>query len=151
MIYDHIERVSHYRELLPALAKVELVLSSFDPACAAVGRFDIEPEKLYYMVQTYTTRAESAVQFEAHRRFIDLQYLVRGKERIYCAHARALKAVSEFDAVKDVGFFSGAATSEVEIGNGMFALLFPDDAHKPTCVVDSPEEVMKIVFKIALP
>jgi YhcH/YjgK/YiaL family protein len=108
-------------------------------------------------VQRYTTEPADARRYESHRRYIDVQYLLAGREALDVQDIDALTVTEPYDAEKDVMFYSGGVggsrrggEQRVVLTPGVCCVLFPEDGHKPCCEVVGPEEVCKVVVKIAI-
>jgi YhcH/YjgK/YiaL family protein len=100
---------------------------------------------------SYTTEPEERRRFEAHRRNIDVQLLLSGRERIYWAPTSALAPETAYDPAQDVAFYSGESAGHIDLEPGLAAVFFPADAHKPNCrLSEGPPEVRKLVVKIPL-
>lgn len=112
------------------------------------GRYDITSSGTYANVQRYHTKDSSV--FEIHRKYIDIQYIVKGNEIVEVAKLPELKnVISEYDFAKDIAFYEEAALSYNEfIDEGTYTILFPSDAHKPCISNGKGADVMKIVVKI---
>ncbi len=96
------------------------------------------------------TRPQEACRLETHRRYIDVQYVVRGRELMGYAPAMLLKPEGPYDAERDVQFHQGRADFLL-LQQGMFAVMLPSDAHMPGVAVDGqPAAVKKIVVKAAV-
>jgi len=103
---------------------------------------------LFALIQRYVTRPVTESSWEAHRRYIDLQYLVAGSEQIGYAPLEQL-AAGPYDAGRDLLALHGEG-SWLTLHAGNFMLLFPHDAHRPCVSVAAPAEVFKVVVKIAV-
>lgn len=102
------------------------------------------------IVQQYTTVQPDDRQYEAHRKFIDIQCLVRGRESMLVIPTDELTATEPYDDENDVIFYPPAPSgSMVVVRTGEFAVFFPQDAHMPMLVAQTPEEVLKVVIKVA--
>lgn len=149
MILDTLPLWHRYSSLNPRLARGFAFLEQVRPD-AAIGRHEIDGDAVYAMVQRYTTRPVAEMQFEAHRRYIDIQYLLSGRELIHWAPLATLAAATKpYDAAADFALF--ATTRDmlpVQLRAGEFAILFPDDAHAPCCAWGDPAEVLKVVVKV---
>ena len=116
-----------------------------------LGRHDIDGDSVCALVQRYETRAVTPMQLEAHRRFIDIQYLVAGCETIVWAPLAGLAVAVPYDDTKDAALFQSSADAiPVPIRGGQCAILFPDDAHAPCRPWGDPAEVVKVVVKVAV-
>lgn len=114
------------------------------------GRLELDSERIFALPQGYLTRPAAQCRWEAHRRYIDIQYVVAGREAMGYAPLSTLKPVTDFDEAKDVGFYDGTG-SIITVDAGMFAIFFPHDAHMPCMqVAGQPEPVRKVVVKVAL-
>jgi YhcH/YjgK/YiaL family protein len=149
MILDSLSLWHRYAPLHPRFARAFAFLEQVGPE-VALGRHEIADDSIFALVQRYTTRPVEGMQLEAHRRYIDVQYLVSGREVIHWAPLRDLAHVTQpYDTTKDAGLFAlSPATVPVPLRAGQFMILFPDDAHAPCCCVDTPAEVVKVVVKV---
>ena len=147
MIFDRIANAHIYASLGQGIARALRYLGDTDLAALEPGRYEIEGTDLYVVVSEYATKQPSDGRWEAHRRYIDLQYLVRGTERIGYATVDRLEA-GPYDERKDVMSLGGSGQF-VTLEPGDFMLLWPHDAHMPGIAVDSPAPVKKVVVKIA--
>lgn len=119
-----------------------------DLASLEDGRYELSSAGTYANVQRYRTKSEA--QFEVHRKYVDVQFLMEGRELIEVAPLEAAGGQTlEYDESRDIAFYAKADSSYfIKACPRNFAILFPSDAHKP-CLSDGEEsEVMKIVVKI---
>lgn len=150
MIYDQIKNLSVYRASLPGLAAVEAFLRDTDVAALTAGKIRLGGG-VVCNVNCYEPKTDG--KWEAHRNYIDLQYVVRGAETmVYAAIDDACDA-DEYNAEKDLQFFGGASRSvAMTFREGDFALFFPQDVHMPGLKNNETDgEVLKLVFKIPVP
>lgn len=114
------------------------------------GRYPIDGDRVYAMVQRYDTAPAAEPRFEAHREFIDVQYLLRGSEVIGWAQLPVVKVTVPYDGEKDACFGTAPAWTPVLLGPGDLAVLYPEDAHAPRLAAGAPGPVIKIVVKISV-
>lgn len=151
MVIDTIKNLNLYYPLLDCLPKAEKFLSDFEKNPLADGRYELDGEKLFALVQRFETKPAEGRLPEAHRKYIDLQVVMSGEENIGWASLPTLKEeTEEFSKGGDIGFYSGDIQIWVTLKAGHFALLYPEDAHLPCAQVDGPDNVCKIVFKILI-
>lgn len=105
----------------------------------------------YILVQRYETVPEKDKSFEAHRRYMDIQAVVSGREFLYAAtEAPPALIESTYDGAKDFALFTlprdGAAALPLIPGN--YVLLMPGEPHKPGCDWGGSSAVVKLVAKI---
>lgn len=152
MILDRLANASLYHDAHPGLAAAFAYLARFDDATAD-GRQELDGERLYALVQRYVTRPAGEKRWESHRRYLDVQYLVAGRERIDHAPLAMLQGATAYDEAKDVIHYAGPAgeSSALCLEAGDFAAFFPEDGHRPGVTADGPAaEVRKVVVKVLL-
>jgi len=111
------------------------------------GKYPIKGDEVYMILQTYATKNISEASLEAHKSYIDLQYLACGEEMIGFCHVDGLSSVTEYDEEKDIVFFKEQGDVFC-LKAGDFAIFFPHDAHMPSICIGEPEKVKKAVIKI---
>ncbi len=117
----------------------------------APGRYEIDGNRLYAMVQTYATRPVEEVRWEAHRKYIDIQFMLSGRERIGCADVKQLTNPDPYNPDKDAQMADGAdSPAYLPLSKGAFVILYPQDAHQPSCADESACDVEKIDVKLLL-
>ncbi len=103
-------------------------------------------------VMEYTTGETFQYGWEAHKKFIDIQYCLRGQERIiWTPLDERLTPSIEYDEENDRTFFTGnAENTSIDTGKQIFALFFPEDAHAPQICLGKPIKIKKVVIKVPL-
>lgn len=147
MILDNLANASIYAALHPSIARGLEYLKRTDLATLAPGRHEIDGDRVYAMVSEYSTRMPEAGRWEAHRRYLDLQFLQRGTERVGRGPLDRFQA-GQYDEAKDVAWLRGSGEF-VTLAAGDFLIVWPHEAHMPGMAVDTPAPVKKIVVKIA--
>ena len=109
---------------------------------------EIEGNSLYVMTQQYISKPETSGKWEAHRRYIDVQYLVSGSERI-CYSPIAKMALGDYDPQKDFQALSGNGQF-LQLNAGSFMVFFPQDAHMPGLANGFETPIKKIVVKCVI-
>lgn len=149
MIVDTLERLPLYAPPLRHLEKILDFLAQDNAQPHADGRYELAGDDLFALVQAYTTKPVGDRLPEAHRRYTDLQVILAGREIIgWSLLERLTEHTEEFSKGGDIGFYTGEILTPVRLDAGMFALLFPNDAHLPCVCVADPEPVRKVVFKL---
>ncbi len=148
MVVDTVANAGRYASLGKRIARALEILTNEDLRGAQPGKYEVEGADLYYLVQSYTTKLREQGSWESHRSYIDLQYVVRGTERIGHAMVDRLDA-EPYDGQRDVMWLRGSGQF-VTLEPGDFMILWPHDAHMPGIAPDSPAPVKKLVVKIAV-
>jgi YhcH/YjgK/YiaL family protein len=148
MIIDQIANSHIYSALHPRLRLAFDTILQIDLASLAVGMVELDGENLYAMVQQYSSKPIEEGLWEAHRRYMDLQLVIQGTEKIGYANLDRLTH-GKYDAAKDfVPLFGQGDFLTLQTDN--FVLLLPQDAHMTGIAVNAPAPVRKIVFKISI-
>jgi YhcH/YjgK/YiaL family protein len=151
MIVDRLENADLYAPLSPRFARAFAALRDHAFVNQPDGRYEIDGDRLYCLVQRYTTRPPEKCNLEAHRRYIDIQLIVSGEELIRVAPAGGLELRQGYDPGSDKALFHPReGMSSVRLPALSFALFFPQDAHMPCMQADGPAEVHKAVVKVRI-
>ncbi len=148
MIFDTLDHSAHYAGLGDRIRTALKFLQDTDLSALPVGRIDIDGDNLYALVQEYVTKPQEQGMWEAHRRYIDIQYVQRGQERMGFASLERME-LGEYVPDKDFLPMSGKGNF-VTVFAGAFVIFFPQDGHMPGLCVDAPEPVWKVVLKVKL-
>lgn len=153
MIFDRLENASLYHSISPLIAKSLDYLANTDVLALEPGRYDIQGDDAFALVQGYRTKAPAVAVWESHRKYMDIQYIASGNERMGFATLHDAPAVkTPYDADSDVILYQ-PGQSMLEMKAGDFAMFWPQDIHGPGLTTGNPEtpsEVTKVVIKIAL-
>ncbi len=147
MILDTLSHIDGYCEVHRRLRDAAAFLKRADLVSLPDGRIDLDGDLLYATVMRVPGRAPEEAKLESHRRYIDIQVLLDGVERIgWRTVNAALHEVAPFDVERDIVFYTEAAGTLLTLQAGMFAVFFPQDAHAPMI---SDGGLHKIVVKVA--
>ncbi|MCR5266669.1 MAG: YhcH/YjgK/YiaL family protein [Cyanobacteria bacterium RUI128] len=104
-------------------------------------------DNMYVNIQTYETKEDA--DFEAHRLYADIQYIISGEEKIGVTDYSNCTTSVKYSKDADIEFLKGEGTYH-NMKQGDFMILYPQDAHKPSISADSKTEVRKAVVKVRL-
>ncbi len=151
MILDRLSNWAMYVEPKSRLGRAMHYLSrDFDPELPD-GRYDVDGDNIFALVQSYNTRPVNECRFESHQRYIDIQYMIQGGEGMGWAATPTLEVVNEYDPDKDVAFYEQPEFyTTLEVYQGNFALFYPGDAHQPGMNLKDTQRIRKVVMKILL-
>ena len=129
------------------------LMKGLEEAVAAVNALtEYEDKKNYplsdgnrFFISATTTKAPAFA--EAHRNYLDIQYVVKGKEVVGWADLADCKPEGDFNETKDVGKYSGEF-EYFTVPEGICYVVFPEDAHMPSCHLDVPNDFVKVVVKL---
>ena len=149
MIIDTINNADKYFCLGDKIAVGLKYLKETDFTAMPDGKVEIAGEDIFAIVQRYNPISLDDGKWEAHRKYIDIQYIVSGTEQIGFGRIDEMGIVQEYSEQDDVLFTDGTGGDFVNMNSGMFMILFPHDVHKP-CIKcgDIPDKVVKVVVKV---
>jgi YhcH/YjgK/YiaL family protein len=148
MILDTIENYQLYKAINERIAKGFDFLRTTDLDAIPSGKHDIDGDTIFALVQEYQTKPLNECKLESHKKYIDIQYVIRGEEMMGVTTQNNQKII-EVNEEKDYTFYEGT-TSLVRVSKGMFTIFFPDDLHQPCVQTESAAEVKKVVIKVMM-
>ena len=144
MIVCPFKDIKRYEAVIPglqeAMAEIEKLTDLTPRTIPLSGRNKI-------LVQANTTKAAEGQLLEAHREFLDIQYILKGGETVGWAPIDTLTLDGEFNTVKDKGMYAGDCDF-LYIREGYCYVVFPEDAHMPGSHLDQPCDYVKLVVKL---
>lgn len=150
MVIDQLSYTGHYHSLGSRFTAGLNWLARFQPAMPD-GRYDIEGDDVFALVQSYDTMPAAEKSYESHRAYADIQYVADGTEVIYYAPTESLHPVTPYDTEKDYLLYADpASATPLHLPPGTFAVFLPHDGHKPGCVNGAPCPVKKVVIKVRI-
>lgn len=150
MIYDKLNNISFYKGLSTDIYEGLLFLNAATMDLES-GVYIINP-RVKAIVSEYTTKVVNEYGYEAHREYIDIQYLISGEEKICCLPLEYLRETKPYNEEQDAGFYEETVIKpqELLIGSGYFTILYPQDGHMPQMCVKEPAAVKKVVVKVKI-
>ncbi|MBQ8509538.1 MAG: YhcH/YjgK/YiaL family protein [Clostridia bacterium] len=147
MIIDSIKNKAFYENAYPLLAEAFAFVEEYNKNPLPAGKYELRGTDLFAMVQEYNTRTEGV--FEAHDKYIDLQYVASGEEKMVYASRAELAEKTPYNPDIEAAFYeNGDRDVSMVFRAGDFAVFYPQDAHKPGQAVGESAPVTKIVVKI---
>ncbi len=136
--------INRYASVIPGLEEAIKAVSemdSFEPRTVPLSGGN------KILVQQGTTKPAQGQLLEAHREYLDIQYIVKGKETMGWAPVDTLALDGEFNTAKDKGMYAGHCDF-MDIAQGYCYVVYPEDAHMPGSHLDVPSEYTKLVIKL---
>jgi len=149
MIKDNILNIKKYMGLDKNVVIGLEYLKETDFSSMKDGKFSISGNDIFVNLQTYTTKSDA--DFEAHKNYIDIQYIISGSEKIGITKYSDCSTKVEYNSDNDIEFLNGSG-DYVVLKENEFMILFPEDAHKPSISINknSPSKVRKAVVKVKI-
>lgn len=149
MIKDNIENSQTYYGLCEKIKKGFEFLKNNNLENFENGKYEIDGENIFVSVQDYNTKPQSEGKFEAHRQYADIQFIIKGEEKLGFTNVRDCKPLTNYDSQNDIVFLEGNGDFTTA-KQGDFLIFYPQDAHMPCISINNPKYVKKAVVKVKL-
>ena len=140
--------------LPPAIKKALDFLRNTDLRHIKPGEVEIQGRYIYAQIIDMELKVKSLCSLESHRRYIDIQYLAKGRERIGFASDLGKYMIRESKLPqRDIIFYSSVKNEGfIDMTEGSYAIFFPQDIHRPGVVVPGfkDKKIRKVVVKVDL-
>lgn len=149
MIIDNLKNCEKYYGIHPSFAAAFEQLKALT-AESEPGRYTVDGDSIFVNMAAYTTKNHAECKYENHKKYIDIQYVLSGTERIDLIDADRLTVTEDKYEGSDIAFFADAAAqTSVTLQAGDFVVIFADEAHRP-CMAhnNAPSAVAKAVAKV---
>ncbi len=147
MIKDRLKNAKTYYLLSEDIKKGLQWLENNNLETLEAGRYYIDNDRIYVNIDQYETKDDA--NYEAHRKYIDIQYMIKGSEYIGVTDIESCSTCIDYDSDKDIEFFK--ANNEFQtLKTGEFLILYPQDAHKPCIKNGDKTFCKKAVVKIKI-
>lgn len=149
MIMDLIKNAELYYDISPEIKEALNFLKKNNVENIPVGRYDILEDKIFALVQEYEPSDISEYELESHKKYIDVQFIVHGKESIAYSNIKDLHISKKYDEEFDYQLLKGPSDILTAKENSFF-IFMPEDAHKPGIRLEDCLNVKKIVVKVLI-
>jgi len=146
MIFDTINNADRYTNLHPLFSRAFEFVRNTDLNALASGIHYIVEKQLFVIVEQADGRAREAAKLECHRKYIDIQLVLEGRDEMgWKSLADCHAPVADFSAERDVQFFTDPIDTWVATHPNEFCIFFPQDAHAPLV---GRGKIRKVIFKV---
>lgn len=149
MIIDKIENSSLYQNLGERIQKSFNYIKQTDLKNLNSGRYDLDGYNIFALISEYHTKPESEGKLEAHKKYIDIQYVIEGEELMGYTPIGNQEILEPYKAENDIVFLKGNKVF-IKVTEGMFAIFFPEDVHMPGINVNKKSSAKKLVIKVRI-
>ena len=148
MILDDLKSAERYERLHAGFREGFRFLSRSDLLTLPGGRHEIDGDRIFALINRDPGRGHEGARLEAHRKYIDIQYLVEGSEEIGWRPTDQCQQLTDpYDDSRDIMFFGDVPYTWIELPVGKFMIFYPEDAHAPLA---ARGENVKAVIKVAV-
>lgn len=150
MIIDNIRNIEMYKGVSDDIYTGLEFLKNIDPEIP-LGTYVIN-DNVKVIISEYETVAEFERGYEAHKYVIDIQLPLRGLERVKWSPIIGMSVNIPYDEIKDRTFYKNPLEqgTHVDLGNGIFAIMFPEDGHSPQHLISKSELIKKATVKVSI-
>ena len=150
MIIDTLDNISSYKKLSKDIYAGLIYLKNIDNNIE-LGTYDIN-NRVKAIVENYETLKNNSLEFESHKRVIDIQCPIIGLERVFWSPITDMKVKKSYDNIKDITLYTDPLLPQryVDIGNRVFAIMFENDGHSPKNCVNHSELIKKVTIKVSI-
>ena len=150
MILDLLKNAKKYAGIHPGVDRALEEMKRFTPDNYGDGRVEVDGDNVFLLLNNYETHPKSESMAEAHRKYIDVMYMVEGSETIYVKNVEKLRCITEEYTEENEALIAKTDddATAVRLETGYFVVLFPQDAHSPACDADGKQTVKKIIGKV---
>ena len=118
---------------------------------AVVGRRIDVDNGFYYSIQNYITKPPEECRLESHRKYIDIQIIVSGREIMDVVDIARLTVMEEYNEERDVVYWNVPnKMSRITLSEGDCIVLYPEMAHRGAQKWEGEEQVVKILGKVRI-
>ena len=120
------------------------------------GSYDVGYNNIKMNLGKYFTKSENEKFWESHKKYLDVQIMINGTEKVAINDIRDME-VKSFDEERDLTILEGDKAFDIIMETGDVLVFFPNDVHKPELNVSENDDsgnirkiVTKVVFKIEI-
>ena len=149
MIFDTLQNARQYYCLGRLYQRAFEWLKETDVCALEPGRYEIEGQDLFALVQEYETRTVDECEMETHHDFIDIQYIGKGFEHVAYADASKMRPATHIGReIWDTTLYEKEYNNKLFMEAGDIAIFFPHDAHMPRRIALTKSVVRKVIIKL---
>ncbi len=148
MIYGELKELKFYKGISENLDKaIECIENGAYKTMN--GKHEIDGDNVFFNCQTVTTQPIEERFFEGHKKYIDIQIVIEGEERIGYSTRSNVVRTTPWDKETDFEKYEGSVDHIFDLNGDTFIIIFPEEPHMPLIHGENgPKEIKKVVFKI---
>lgn len=152
MITSTVAQLHWYKIISPNFEKAIHYVLSTDLSRLEPGKYEIDSDNVFAIVNEFTTKPLTECDPESHREYADIQVVIRGVENFGYAPLTDQTATTSYNEEKDVALYTipEEELNYLTLRAGQFIIFFPTDIHQPEVFHHQPELVKKVVVKVAI-
>ena len=147
MVYGNLKNLGSYFFLKPSDREALEYVMRHDLEKMEPGRHEVDGDRIFFNLAQYETKLPEEGFWEAHREYVDIHIMLKGKEKIFLNFVGRLQA-GTFEKEKDFLPLEGSESGYVLLQEGDFLICYPEDAHMTGIMTEKKEMIKKAIFKV---
>lgn len=151
MIKDNLQHIDYYNYLTKGIQYGLKYIKNTDFSTMENGKYELVEGKIFATIQDYFSKPVEEGKFEAHKKYMDIQFIIEGEENIGVGKIEDFNVTTEYDEEKDVLFLSPIDEDSykfITLKEKEFAIFLPSDVHMPSLISETSCHVKKVVLKV---
>lgn len=151
MIKDNINNSAIYEGVHKNFKKAFDFLKGLGSGCEN-GKVIIDGDNVYAnVVKGAALKDYDNGKWENHKNYIDIQYVLKGKERFGITDVKNLEKAAGYNEIKDIEFYNGKECYDIiSLSEGEFVVVFPQDAHLPALKATDNDTDDRVIVKVKI-
>lgn len=151
MIFSSIYAKDNVEKYPKAIQTALEYLKANDFTTMETGVYEIQGKDIYAQVMDAQTAPADTKRPEVHEKYIDVQFLASGKERLGFTFDTGSYEVDERLGDKDLIFYKSVENEGyIDAVPGCYSIFFPEDVHRPAVAAGEPMTIRKVVVKVSV-
>lgn len=132
MVLDSLDNAQNYYSLHPLFRQAFEYINQHDLSVVAPGKLVLDGDRLYISLMEIEGKTPEAAKLETHRKYIDIQVVLKGHETMgWAAIEHCKNETDSYNPDKDITFFTDKPSTNIAVNPGEFVIFFPEDGHAP--------------------
>ena len=151
MLKDNIKNAKTYYNVSKRIEIGLKYLENTDFSKVKSGKYEVLGKEVFAIVQDYLSKPKNDAKFEAHRKYIDIQYIIEGEEQMGFSNIDNFTDLAAYDEEKDIVFLTqkpNTISEFIKVKENEFVIFSSTDAHMPSIAINNPKYVKKVVVKV---
>lgn len=151
MIFSSIHANDDIKKYPQAIQTAIEYLKANDFTAMETGVYEIQGKDIYAQVMDAQTGAYEEKRPEVHEKYIDVQFLASGREKLGFTPDTGSYEVDERFDERDLIFYKSVENEGfIEATPGCYSIFFPADVHRPGIAAAEPMKIRKVVVKVSV-
>lgn len=150
MIFSSIHANDDTSRYPEAIRRAIDYLASNDFMSMETGVYELDGKRMYAQVMDTQTDVFEERRPEFHKKYIDVQFLCSGEERLGFTPDNGSYETCESIEERDLYLLSSVDNEGfITAVPGCYSIFFPNDIHRPGIAVNEPMKIRKVVVKVS--